>query len=861
MISFKYFQKIVIEKLNRDISFESNENQNIAISSDANDSLFIVAGPGSGKTTVMVLKILKFIFVDDIKPNEILATTFTRKSANELKSRLLSWGDLIKREIINDMFNNLTGDFTDLNVHGLDRKITSIDFNKITIGTLDSIIEEVLRLNRKPGTQAPVVVEEFISKSIMIQLLLKENKENQEAIQKYIGKVNNKKETLSLTLICQILIELKDRLYYDQVNFNDLLKIKQAELHNKKNKHAEILMKMREIEISIGGDDLLTSDKESFKRKKGTKLEIENEINILEGMIISFEIIKNYISILKKENLCDFTMLESEFLSELENGRLDKFKNSLKLVLVDEYQDTNLLQEKIYFELSKSTITRGGSLTIVGDDDQSLYRFRGATVDLFTEFQKRVKIKVGISVKMIYLSKNYRSTKKIVDFCNDFIKKDEKFQEVRVSDKEDIIPFKTDDSNDIPIIGMFRDNEKLLAKDLSRFIKSLVSGKELKIKSKNYKNNSFENESLDFKQRPKIKLNEKNGSASDIAILTYSPKEVNSKNRQLPLFLRKYLSENPSPIDVYNPRGVNIEENEYIQVLCGLLLKCIDFDLKYQKAIKDLPKLADRNFKLWRKKANEFIEKKECYIAEGISLKDFIKAWAERTPIGHDIWPQEASIMELTYKLITVIEKLQNDMEGLVYLQAITKTISQTGFFNKYNANIFYDKDKILEKESIIESYWNIFIPIAIGSINIDENLLDTIPEKMINIMSIHQSKGLEFPIVIVDVGSRFKNPNPVMSFARFPNTGGKSCFLENELRTFSELGNPSRNSIDRAFDDLIRLYYVAFSRAQEVLIIIGLNSSIEGYKVKNNIVQIPNIALGWTRDKEYKPFKDVYLI
>ncbi len=50
-----------------------------AISSHANESLFIVAGPGSGKTTVIVLKILKYIFVDDIAPDEILATTFTRK--------------------------------------------------------------------------------------------------------------------------------------------------------------------------------------------------------------------------------------------------------------------------------------------------------------------------------------------------------------------------------------------------------------------------------------------------------------------------------------------------------------------------------------------------------------------------------------------------------------------------------------------------------------------------------------------------------------------------------------------------------------------------------------------------------------
>ena len=75
MIDYNEFEEIVVNVLERDIS--SNEDQKLAISSAQDQSLFIVAGPGSGKTTVMVLKILKFIFVDDVSPNEILATTFT----------------------------------------------------------------------------------------------------------------------------------------------------------------------------------------------------------------------------------------------------------------------------------------------------------------------------------------------------------------------------------------------------------------------------------------------------------------------------------------------------------------------------------------------------------------------------------------------------------------------------------------------------------------------------------------------------------------------------------------------------------------------------------------------------------------
>jgi len=91
LIPYSTFQRIVVENLGRDIRLEVNPDQNTAISASTNQSQFIVAGPGSGKTTVMPLKILKFIFVYNINPNNILATTFTRKAAAELRSRILSW--------------------------------------------------------------------------------------------------------------------------------------------------------------------------------------------------------------------------------------------------------------------------------------------------------------------------------------------------------------------------------------------------------------------------------------------------------------------------------------------------------------------------------------------------------------------------------------------------------------------------------------------------------------------------------------------------------------------------------------------------------------------------------------------------
>ena len=79
--------------------------------------------------------------------------------------------------------------------------------------------------------------------------------------------------------------------------------------------------------------------------------------------------------------------------------------------------------------------------------------------------------------------------------------------------------------------------------------------------------------------------------------------------------------------------------------------------------------------------------------------------------------------------------------------------------------------------------------------------------------MSIHQSKGLEFPLVIVDVGSKFKKNTINTQKLRFPKKLDSNTTIEDSIRAYSELGISSRSEKDRCFDDLICLYFVAFSR------------------------------------------------
>ena len=151
MITVNNFLQLVQKPgLLRPQGIHLDDSQRDAATASLSESLFLVAGPGSGKTTVLALRVLKYVFVDDMDPAAILATTFTRKAASELRSRILGWGDKIRQELMRTQ-------------PALRAQLEGLDLNRIITGTLDSIAEEVLRDYRTPGVQPAVVIEEFVA--------------------------------------------------------------------------------------------------------------------------------------------------------------------------------------------------------------------------------------------------------------------------------------------------------------------------------------------------------------------------------------------------------------------------------------------------------------------------------------------------------------------------------------------------------------------------------------------------------------------------------------------------------------------------------------------------------------------------
>ena len=180
--------------------------------------------------------------------------------------------------------------------------------------------------------------------------------------------------------------------------------------------------------------------------------------------------------------------------------------------------------------------------------------------------------------------------------------------------------------------------------------------------------------------------------------------------------------------------------------------------------------------------------------------------------------------------------------ENNIYHDIIIETILQTD-------NAIND-DGLLTSNQV---FWHILVPIASGAIDIDDDMFDVSLDDNINIMSIHQSKGLEFDVVIVDVGSDIFNNSPSTSFKRFPRNGGVTFNLEEYLKNYSTIAYDydEISGLDKAFNDLIRRYFVAYTRAKSILILVGLNSMRYGFKGDfQNEIFIENVATGWSRDK-----------
>lgn len=327
------------------MSIQLNKEQEKAVTYDNKKPLLIEAGPGSGKTRVLIERVKFLINTKQVPPESLLIITFTKKAAEELKERLA-------------------------------RDIDSKIINKMQISTIHSFCQKLLEDNEK---QYQLLDDDNYEKRTMF---LSQNL-------KELGFVKEK------TLPKHELIEVCKK--YDEYT---TFKVDTDKL-------AEYIERTREISpeyIEFVEKKMVGS---KFPKKEVVEAGFKKDYYNAKYLQIA-KSYPQYLELLESNSLIDFPLLQLKALEILENNNKTEYKN----ILIDEFQDSDPVQIKIF----ESLIENSDSFTVVGDNDQNIYGFRGATEDYFKYFLDNYE------VENISLNTNYRSTDEIINLSESFIK-------------------------------------------------------------------------------------------------------------------------------------------------------------------------------------------------------------------------------------------------------------------------------------------------------------------------------------------------------------------------------------------------------------------------------------------------------
>ncbi|MDP2909997.1 MAG: UvrD-helicase domain-containing protein, partial [bacterium] len=645
-----------------------NEEQKEAVAHDKGP-LLIVAGAGTGKTTVITQRIAYLIEKGMAKPDEILAVTFTEKAAGEMEERV--------------------------------DKLLPYGYVNLWVLTFHSFCERVLRDHALDiGLPADFKILDPTSAWLLVRQNLDKFKLD------YYKTLGN--PTKFIQALISHFSHCKDQEIYpeDYLEYSERLKTR---------------------------DDAPEDDETERIKEVANAYHVYQKM-LLENSSLDFGDLINYcLKLFQKRPLI-----------------LKKYREKFKYILVDEFQDTNWAQ----YELIKILAEPKNNLTVCADDDQAIYRWRGASFSNIVQFKKDFP-----EVKQISLVKNYRSTQNILDLAYKFIKAND--------------PDRLEYVNKI--------NKKLLAQEKGKGIIEHISARSLD-----------EEVGKTIKKILEILKKDKDAVYNDFAILVRANDAANpftkaAERANLPyqFLASKGLYSKPAVLDVIS--YFKLLDNYHESPAVFRILNMPFLELSPQ----DIMKLTQYS----QKKTKSLYEAmEEIILIPGIPQKTqekivFILSLIKK----HSMLAKEKAVSEI---LVAFLE----DSGYLKYL------INKDDKEQLDLLNQFYKRVKNFE-ETTIEPILNNFMREIILEIESgEEGKLEFDPEQgpdMIKVMTIHGAKGLEFKYVFL----------ANMVDKRFPTIERKDL-----IELPEDLIKDIKPTGDVHLQEERRICYVAMTRAKKAL-------------------------------------------
>lgn len=657
--------------------------------------VMVVAGPGTGKTQVLALRIANILLQADANPYNILCLTFTESGVTAMRNRLKNFigsaAYQVKIHTFHSFCNEVIQNFPDK--FEFSKELNQLDdINKIKI--LREVIDE-------------------LSVGGTYELIPYNNK------YRYIPEVISLISTLKKEGITPEQFETK----------------------------CTSILKYHEENVVVGkrtnkpSTEWVRKKSQIIKNVELAKFYAKFQERILEQGFYDYEDMINFV-IQKFET--DETLLAN-------------YQESLLYILVDEYQDTNGSQNKIIRLLG--SFDKSPNIFAVGDDDQAIYRFQGASIENILFFGKEFE-----NVKTLPILTNYRSSQLILDLS----------------------------------IGLIKNNSARLETYIKGLNKNLKSGTNIPDYPAEVHEFLNSDEELNFLKERIKELHDNGTQYKDIAILV-------RKNRNLEE-LNDFFSTTNIPFNIFS--GSNVLENKYIQQLLNILKVINDKDREREKQIFQI--LFYKYFEI--EKADSFKitryahDSKTSFIdiisnpehLEKLQLLNKIKVEELFQKIIK--WKTE-SFNENLYKFCIKVAK-ESGLLNLLYSNAEVEDLNTVTSFLNYIKQL-NQNNKTLNIEEFLQDL--VILEENRISINKDSSFEK---KEGINILTAHKSKGLEFKHVFL---YRFTSAN----WGKGRNTSLKlipEIFLsptENSENTVLEVDE---------IEDERRLVFVAVTRAKEKL-------------------------------------------
>lgn len=863
-------------------------------------NLLVSASAGSGKTFVVIERILNRILNDKVSVDKLLVVTFTNAAASELKERLVKKlnskleeeKDKEKRRFLLNQIrrvplsnistihsfclNVIKDNFFHL---GVDPSISIMEDGISKVYILESIMETIEECYEEKQETFIDVLQLFKSENNLIEVIQNlyryylsmpdreewinrvkeiyniEVKDNIDLKKLEFGKTITESiyEKIDILLLelnrvlnqiadmedfrtrYELLLNIKNKIekvkffetYDDMFEYINILDVSER-LPSSKVSSEELKEEVKQVK-TLASKYLKDIKKIAYKDTKNMILELNSMSKIIEYVLsMLIKIDEKYTLKKKEKNVIDFTDIEHIALKVLQNEEIANiYKEKFEEIYIDEYQDTSRVQEEII-----SKIKRDNNIIMVGDVKQSIYGFRHAVPELFTEkyltFPQEEK--EGDNNLKILLDKNFRSEHIVLDTVNYIFEKAMSLKCGGIDyTKDETLKYGKDEE-------CFGDE---YITEVNVIETEIEESEEDEIEEYIEEMSSLEKEATCVADRINELVNSK------LQVVDDSTKQKrNIKYRDIVILLRSISKAGSVIEEIFKKKGIPVfsdsgegflKTEEINLVVSFIKILNNEFD---DISLASVMYSVIGNFTL--DEITEIrIENKNTYLVN--SLRKYVEE-------GENI-----ALKEKTHSFLSLIEKYRNYLDVYSFAEVIIKFYEETGLYSameleensemkKANLDAFIEIVSNFEKREgkSLGSLLNYIDNLNKKGGSYDSPKIMGENENVVRIMTIHKSKGLEFPIVILmNSNKKYNDIDEKQDVLMDEKLGiGINIYNKEYNIVYPSIIKQAikQKKKDSMISEELRLLYVALTRAKYKLLIYGSVPNYEKFEAKLSV-------------------------